>query len=89
MEHNCENCKYFNSYYTIFHGKLSKSGGHCVHDKVYSAKGKLSFTPRSDCEFWEDKSELVEERRTDIIKDLRAMKARLEDIVKILSVDNE
>lgn len=88
-EHKCENCKYFNCYYTIFHNSLLKSGGHCVHDKVYSARTKKRFIPRENCEFWEDNSSRTEERRNNILKDLRAMKRRLDDIVKILSIDKK
>ncbi len=89
MENKCGNCKYFNCYYTIFHGRLSKSGGHCIHDEVYSHIRKGHFTERVNCEFWEDKSALIAERKNDIIKDIHAIKNRLDDIVKILSLDSE
>ena len=89
MENKCETCKYFNCYYTIFKSNLLTAGGFCVHDKVYSARTKKNFIPRTNCEFWEDKSARIEQRRTDIIKALRLMKRRLDDIVKILSIYNE
>lgn len=83
----CDNCKHFCRHYSwTGNGFCAVNCGHCACEKR-PVRERLNYSYVTSCRFWEDGEEVNAERNKSILKAVKNMSDRLDEIAVIFDKD--